>query len=172
MKISLPRRASHTYTQRLVASVEQVFRLLCPVREADWLDGWDPVSVSSYSGVAERDCAFVTTAGDAEAVWYITRHEPDSGFVEMIKITPQVTACRLTIKVTATPEGAQAEITYMHISLAPEGDRLVDSFTADAYVQFMQDWEARMNHYLRHGSGFAGPRRISAHRDQVLEGRP
>lgn len=152
MKISHPRRVSHMFTQRLVASAKEVFPLLCPVREADWLDGWDPVFVASNSGVAERDCAFVTSAGDAEAVWYITRHEPVAGLVEMIKITPRVTACRLIIEVSTIPEGAQAQITYMHTSLGPEGDRFIDSFTADAYVRFMQDWELRMNHYLRHGT--------------------
>jgi hypothetical protein len=26
------------------------------------------------------------------------------------------------------------------------------SFTDDYYCQFMQDWEARINHYLVHGS--------------------
>lgn len=152
MEICRPRRATRTYAQRLIASPDTVFPLLCPVREADWLEGWDPAFVASDSGVAERDCAFVTTAGDTEAVWYITRHEPAAGFVEMVKITPRVTACRLTIQVSAIAEGSQAEITYMHTSLGPEGDRFVDAFTADAYVRFMQDWESRMNHYLTHGS--------------------
>lgn len=154
MKISAPKRVSHTYTQKLAAPCDQVFPLLCPVRETEWLDGWDPVSVASRSGFAERDCVFVTEAGTSQAVWYITRHEPAAGFVEMIKITPGVTACRLGIQVSPAPEGAQAQITYTHTSLGAEGDAFVDALTPDAYVKFMKSWESRMNHYLRHGQAW------------------
>jgi len=152
MKIAIPKRVSHTYTQLLHAAPEKVFPLLCPVREADWLDGWDPVSVASHSGVAERDCVFVTSVGAHETVWYITQHQPDAGFVEMIRITPAVTACRLAVQVSAAPEGARAKITYAHTSLGPEGDAFVDSFTAQAYLHFMRNWESRFNYYLQHGT--------------------
>ena len=29
-------------------------------------------------------------------------------------------------------------------------------FTADAYLEFMRDWEQRLNHYLRHGTAWRG----------------
>lgn len=152
MKVSTPKRVSHTYTQSLTAPPERVFPLLCPVREADWIDGWDPVSVVSASGVAERDCVFVTSEAAGQAIWCITRHQPRIGFVEMLKVTPGVTVCRLAIQLFADPSGSRAEITYVHTSLGPEGDRFVESFTAQAYEAFMRDWETRMNYYLQHGS--------------------
>ena len=108
MKIIPPRRASHTYVQQLCAPPERVFPLLCPVREADWIEGWDPVFVASASGLAERDCVFVTASGGQEAIWTITRHEPERGFVEMVKVTPGVTVCRLTIEVRPAPDGPAA----------------------------------------------------------------
>lgn len=152
MKIVKPIRAVHTYTQRLVAQPDAVFPLLCPVREAEWIEGWEPRLVASESGVAERDCVFVTPAQPADAIWYITRHEPESGFVEMVKITPNVTACRLSIQLRAVEGGSEADITYAHTSLGPEGDAYIASFTADFYRRFMQDWESRLNHFLREGS--------------------
>lgn len=100
MHVTKPNRVTRTYTQRLVAEPSTVFPLLCPVREVDWIDGWDPISVITHSGVAEPDCVFVKAASPSDAVWYVTRHERDNGFVEMIKITPLVTACRLTIQCT------------------------------------------------------------------------
>lgn len=84
MKISKPNRVVRTYTQRLVAHPTEVFPLLCPVRESDWIEGWDPLCVLSESGLAEPDCVFVTPAEPHDAVWYITRHEPEAGYVEMI----------------------------------------------------------------------------------------
>ena len=157
MLILPPVRAAHTYTQHLAAPPEAVFPLLCPVREAEWIREWAPTRVISASGVAERDCVFVTAddeddADGDEAVWYVTRHEPASGFVEMLKITPAVTAYRLTIQLRPADEGCTAEIGYQHTSLGPRGDAFVAEFTAEAYRSFMTEWEERLNHYLRHGS--------------------
>lgn len=151
MRIVAPTRVAHTYRQTLVGEPAKVFALLCPVREADWIEGWNPLFVASHSGFAELDCVFVTAASPQNAVWYITRHEPNR-FVEMLKITPQVTACKLTIEVKGTVTGSQATITYMHTSLGPEGDAFIASFTEEYYAKFMQDWERRMNHYLTHGT--------------------
>ena len=154
MKISPPHRICRSYVQQLVAGPSAVFPLLCPVREADWIEGWDPVAVWSDSGVAEVDCVFVTAApagSPQDAIWYVTRHEPEGGFVEMLKITPGVTVCRLAIQLRAVASGCEAAVTYTHTSLGPAGDAFVAAFTEAHYRQFMQDWEARMNHYLRTG---------------------
>ena len=152
MIVTKPNRVTRTFTQKLVAEPAKVFPLLCPVREADWIEGWDPPSVFSESGVAKVDCVFLTEACPGNAIWYITRHEPRNGFVEMIKITPTVTACKLTIQLHPVEGGSEASITYAHTSLGPEGDAFVASFTEEHYRQFMRDWEARINHYLAHGS--------------------
>lgn len=152
MKVTKPNRVTRTYSQQLVADPPTVFPLLCPVREADWIDGWDPLAVFSRSGVAEPGCVFITEASPSNAIWYITRHEPSNGFVEMIKITPDVTVCKLTIQLHAVQSGSEATITYSHTSLGPEGDDFVASFTEEYYRKFMQDWEARINHYLATGN--------------------
>jgi hypothetical protein len=157
MKILKPTRATRTYTQSLIAPPSAVFPLLCPVREADWIQGWDPLLVVSSSGVAERDCVFVTSAQPVDAVWYITRHEPERYFVEMIKTTPSVTVCRLTIELRPITTGCEASITYSHTSLGPFGDDFVASFTEDHYQKFMKDWEMKINHYLRHGTALPDP---------------
>jgi len=94
---------------------------------------------------------FVTATEPNDAIGYVTRHEADAGLVEMLKITPGVTACRLTVQLHATTAGCEAEVTYMHTSLGAEGDGFVAGCTAD-YAQFMCHWKARLNHYLRHGT--------------------
>ncbi len=151
MRIAEPVRVTRRYTQRLAGEPSAVFPLLCPVREADWIEDWDPTLVISRSGVAEPDCVFVTPATPIDAVWYITRHEPESGFVEMLKITPGVTACRLIIQVRPAAGGSEAEVCYSHTSLSPEGDAFVAAFTEAYYDDFMRTWEAQLNHYLAHG---------------------
>ena len=148
MKVQAPRRARHTYVQNLAGTPGQVFPLLCPEREREWVDGWDPLFVISQSGVAEPDCVFVTAAEPHNAIWYVTRHEPGAGFVEMLKITPEVTACRLSIQLRAAPGGCTAEVTYCHTSLGPAGDRFVAEFTADYYAGLIREWESSMNELL------------------------
>ena len=41
------RRIIHTYRQTIDATPEKVFPLLCPVREAEWLDGWQYAMIYS-----------------------------------------------------------------------------------------------------------------------------
>jgi len=154
MNITSPTRAQHTYRQHLVAPPEKVFPLLCPVREAEWAVGWNPTKVVSTSGFAERDCVFTTPAANGETIWYVTRHEPANLFVEMLKITPGMTACRLEIQLLEDPTGCLADITYSHTSLGPAGDEFVASFTPAYYQEFMREWENELNYYLQHGRIF------------------
>jgi hypothetical protein len=154
MQIRPPNRVVRSYVQRLHAPPARVFPLLCPVREADWIEGWDPKLVISASGVAEPDCVFVTASAPADAIWVITRHEPDR-FVEMLKITPGLTACRLTIALRAADPGCEATVTYAHTSLCAAGDDFVAVFTDAYYLAFMRDWERRLNHYLATGERLA-----------------
>jgi hypothetical protein len=102
---------------------------------------------------------FITSSAQPhDAIWYVTRHEPQHNVLEMLKITPGLTACRVTIELQAADHGSLATVTYVHTSLGPDGDRLVAEFTEAHYAQFMQDWEARLNHYLVHGKALPGPR--------------
>ena len=151
MDIRKPVRATRTFTQKLAASPDRVFPLLCPVLEADWLEDWDPLVVFTNSGVAEPECVFMTKAAPHPAIWFVTRHEPERGFVEMLKISPEVTACRLSIQLAAAGDGCEALITYSHTSLGPRGDEFVAGFTEEFYEGFMREWETRMNHYLKTG---------------------
>lgn len=152
MRIIKPYRATHTYRQRLCAPPERVFPLLCPVREIEWADGWLPDLVITASGIVERDCVFITPDKPNKAIWYVTRHEPENWFVEMLKIVPRGTACRLQIQLTRNGDGCFADITYSHTSIGDAGDEFVAGFTADFYQKFMQTWEKELNHFLSTGS--------------------
>jgi hypothetical protein len=155
MKVVPPKRVSHSYTQALLAPPEAVFPLLCPVREAEWLVDWDPLLVVSTSGVAEEDCVFVTPSEPADTIWYVTDYEPETGFIAFVRVTPGVTATRLSIRLAKAPGGSTAHITYTQTSLGAEGDAVVDGFTEAAFTAFMQLWERRINHYLTTGQRMA-----------------
>jgi hypothetical protein len=154
--INKPQRVRHSYTQSLKGTPEQVFPLLCPVREADWIPGWTTDWVISNSGVAEQNCIFQTQprpgAGGAASIWVITRHDANAFEVEMIKVTPEFTVGKLQISLSAQGEtGTNATIAYEFTSLGPLGDTYLEGFTEQWYEKFMQVWEGQMNHYLETG---------------------
>jgi hypothetical protein len=68
MIVTKPNCVTRTFTQQLVAKPSKVFPLLCPVREADWIDNWDPLVVFSESGAAEPDWVFLTEATPSNTI--------------------------------------------------------------------------------------------------------
>jgi hypothetical protein len=94
------RRAATEYLGELDHPPEAVFPLLCPVREFEWLDGWNCEMVYSNSGVAEENCIFTTPLGPS--VWNVDRYEPPTR-IEFTVVSPeQVTRLNLTLRRTAT----------------------------------------------------------------------
>lgn len=152
MIVEKPTRAIRTYVQDLAAPPARVFPLLCPVRETEWVEGWDPIFVASASGLAEADCVFVTRGAPQDAVWYVVRHEPPRE-VEFVKITPGVTACRITISLTPSgPDRTAARVTYAHTAIGEAGRSFVEGFTEAFYREFMRRWEDALNgHLIREG---------------------
>jgi hypothetical protein len=84
-----PVQVTHTYTQALEGPPDEVFPLLCPVLEAEWVPGWTAPLVLSDSGVAELDCVFTTpdpaASPEVEAVWTVLQHDEAAGLVEMLR---------------------------------------------------------------------------------------
>jgi uncharacterized protein YndB with AHSA1/START domain len=90
----VPRMYQRTYVARVAAPPDRVFPLLCPVREREWVPGWDAEVVRSDSGVAELGCVFRTR--EPPCTWIVhayapprriafTLHAPDL-FVELLAI--------------------------------------------------------------------------------------
>lgn len=149
-------RIVRSYTQHIEASPDTVFPLLCPVREAEWLEGWgDGLEiVHSDSGLAEDGCVFRKRAADRpETVWMITRHDPTLRVVEFFRVTTGLLATRLRIEVEPRAEGTSAvEICYTFTPLGEAGRAYVEKHhDAEAFRRDMIGWEDSMNHWLRSG---------------------
>ncbi len=149
-------RITRHYTQRIEAPPARVFPLLCPVREAEWLEGWGEIveMVHSESGLAEEGCVFLTRPPDqVETVWVITRHDPTRGEVEFVRVTPGLLATRLRILVEAAAGDSSAvRITYEFTPLSEAGVALArDVHSQEAFRRSLVWWEASMNHWLRTG---------------------
>jgi hypothetical protein len=153
MTIQPPVRVRRTYQQHLDAPPDRVFPLLCPVREADWVPGWDPSLVVTNSGIAEKDAVFIMPEEETDdAIWVITEHDPADYIVAFVKVTPGHTVGRIQIELDSDgPARTVAAVAYQYTALSAAGEAFVQDFTEAAYAAFMQAWEQQLNHYLRTG---------------------
>ena len=157
MKIEKPNRVSHTYEQTINGTVNDVMPLYCPVRERDWVVGWNPKTVYSHSGLVEKDCIFITQQGDMDVVWIVTDYNLATGHVEMIYHVPGVLVTKLDIQVTPlAEEKTKAVLTYSKTSLSEKGDHALEEFTKESSDIMMDSWEKAMNHYLKTGEKLTG----------------
>ncbi|MFL5578563.1 MAG: hypothetical protein ACJ79S_21620 [Gemmatimonadaceae bacterium] len=152
--VRAPVTMAFAYTQTLLGTPDEVFALLCPVREAEWVPGWRPSIVLSASGLVERDCAFVTPDGETpdgaarEATWVVTEHDAEARRVEMLKVSPGYLVTRLRIDVAAVDCGSTAHVRYRYTALGPDGEAFVRGRTPAHWAEFMQSWETSLNAYL------------------------
>ncbi|ABK18772.1 hypothetical protein [Syntrophobacter fumaroxidans] len=152
MKVAEPSRVERSYVQKIDAGPEKVFPLLCPVREAEWVKGWDPYLVLSRSGYAEKDCVFLTGDPQEPVVWVMTELDPVNFRLEIVKVTPGETVGKITIALERTGEDAtNARVTYMYTALSGAGEEFVREYTEEFYLEFMQYWEKSLNRFLKTG---------------------
>ena len=148
------KRVSREYTQTNDAPPEEVFPLLCPVREAEWVPGWQYRLIHSGSGVAEDGCVFTTpNQASQETVWMVTHYDPAAFRIAYAWVQPGMIATQLRISLAPASGGTtSARIRYLYTGLSPAGNAALDGYTPEWFQSKMQSWEGAINHYLRNGN--------------------
>lgn len=153
------KRVTRNYVQAIQAPPSVVHSLICPVKEAEWLDGWDYHLIFSDSGLAEKGCVFTSkSAGEKDTIWLITKRDDATCETNFARITPDSRVAEVTVR--AEDSGRQASrvhITYTITALTEAGNRFIENFTEDNFVKDMKFWEATMNHYLETGKALCQP---------------
>ena len=143
-----------TFKQINGAVPEKVFPLLCPVREQDWLDGWDYKMIYSKSGLIEKNCVFSTShPREMDTIWYVSRHNPKKFEVEFLRVTPKENVVRINIKLTPVEnDKTEAEIAYQYTGLNEKQNEYINNELESKFEESMRWWEKSINHYLETGS--------------------
>jgi hypothetical protein len=155
-------RIVRRHTQRIEAPPEEVFPLICPVREAEWLDGWADVCelIYSESRFAEKNCVF-RTFGDAEPemIWTISVHDPVRCVVEFVRVTAGLAASFLRVAISdGGDRTSDVEVTYAVTPFSEEGVRYAaNRYDAGKLRDAVRWWETSMNHFLRTGECLPQP---------------
>lgn len=142
-----------TFLQHNTGTPDQVFPLLCPVREKDWLDGWVYEMKHSVSGLIEKDCVFTTPHdGDQDTVWIVTEYDKENKRIDFVRFTPNEQVVKINISLELMGDKmTRTRISYRYFSLS---DRSADYFAnklEDEFNENMQWWEHAINHYIKTG---------------------
>lgn len=150
MQIAEPVRVERSYVQKLSGKPEEVFPLLCPVREREWEEDWNPLMVYTKSGFAETDCVFLTGEETPSSIWVITRFDPLNYEIEIVKVTPGMTVGKIRIALSENGKsGTVAMVTYQYTAISPEGEAFVREYSEEFFEQFMQFSESALNRFLK-----------------------
>lgn len=145
-------RSTKTYSMLLKGTPEQVFPLLCPVREYEWIDNWQCEVVYSDSGFAELDCVFKTRfPGDGpEDTWAVSRYEPPL-LIEFVRVNVLRTI-RFSISLKRNGDDTTGVIwTQIFTGLSAEGDNLIKELSESIFQERVALRELQINHFLSTG---------------------
>ena len=148
MKTGSGKRLIRTYTMQLPFLAKEIFPLLCPVREYDWIPEWHCRLAYTESGFAELGCVFQTEFADQFGLetWVVSKYEKDSciAFVR----TGEHRTTRYTI--TLTPVNQSTSLVWQQelTGLSDRGNDLLTSAPPAAFSTQMQKLEQLLNNYL------------------------
>jgi hypothetical protein len=122
------------------ASIQQVFSLLCPKREEEWIPGWECQTLWSKSGYNEEGAIFKTAKPyGTELYWVTLQYDIANRIVDFLITAPHLFMMRYIITVDAK-EADRLAITFNQTftSVSDEGDICIDRYQ-------QEDLQARLN---------------------------
>ena len=138
----------------LAGRPRDVFPLLCPVREYEWIPSWSCVMAYSESGVAELDAVFQTVGPlRKKIVWTLITFEPDQ-LVEYLMVAGRDMVVRLSIWL-ANGASESTDITWRMLFTAmslPGKTILARHFSEEKFAAMLELREKELRHFLATGT--------------------
>lgn len=145
------KRVVREYVQTNEAAPEKVFPLLCPVREAEWVPGWEYRLIFSKSGLAELGCVFITpNEHGSETTWVAIEYEPPRR-IGFVWVWPKMAAARLRFDLEPAGGKTRLHARYEYTGLSEKGNAEVERYSDEWFAKKMKKFEAALNHYLATG---------------------
>ncbi|NOQ27209.1 MAG: hypothetical protein GQ564_17750 [Bacteroidales bacterium] len=144
---------TQSYTQINNGNIEQVFSLLCPVREKDWQDGWNYKMIYSKSGLIEKGCVFSTpNNGVLDTIWQVTQYDNTNYRIEFLRLNPEENVVKINIQLEKISEQlTKAVINYQYTGLNEEQNKFIETGLKKAFTNSMKWLDKALNHYLETG---------------------
>jgi len=147
------RKLERSYQQTLQGKKEEIFPLLCPVREKEWLRGWDYNLIYSNSGLAEKGCVFETNNDFGSFQWIMTKYDSTDYEIQFVKFIQN----KMIVVIDIELLDGEGDIVYCNIeySFTAIDDSIIDKMheghTIEKFNRHMKFWEDSMNYFLKTG---------------------
>ncbi len=133
------------------ATAEEVFPLLCPVREFDWIEEWDCELIYSDSGLAELGCIFSTYNSEdgGNDIWVISSYHSNES-IRFIRVN-SIRSIRYDL--TLTQDGDKTHILWEQVitALNEQGNEFLKTVNQSNFDKQIKMLETFLNYYLEHG---------------------
>jgi hypothetical protein len=140
-------------TFHINGSLNEIFPLLCPKREEDWIPGWQCETIYSESGYNEEGAVFRTTkAYGTELYWTTLQYDSERKYIDFLLNAPRLFNCRFTFSLVEDDTGMTALVSQSFTSLSGEGSALVERISQEDLQERLDSLELHINHYLKTGT--------------------
>ena len=147
------KRIKTTVTLTIPTTPEQVYPLLCPVREYDWIPGWSCDLIYTESGLAEKGCIFRTSfPGEGQELWVVSRYEPEERRFEVVRSIEGSRVVHVEVSLTPRDDGSTDMVwTETTTALDDEGNAYIDGFSEEGHVARMRLLGQALSHFCETG---------------------
>ena len=118
----------------------EAIQLFTPEGERAWAQGWEPTYLHPADGRATPGMVFTTGHGGEETLWTMTRHEPECGLVEYLRVTPGSRMGSVRVQCAHAGSGTRVTVTYALTALTPTGSETLRALDDAAYESFIDSW--------------------------------
>jgi hypothetical protein len=135
---------------RIKADIEDVFPLLCPKREEEWIPGWQCELIWSASGFNEEGAIFKTIKPfGTELYWTTTAYDITKGKVAFVITAANLYLFKFDIDIIYQNDGFLVlNFTHEFTSISEAGKALVDTYRTEDYPERLKALEGFMIQYL------------------------
>ena len=118
------------------ATIQEVFPLLCPKREEEWIPGWECQTLWSHSGHNEAGAIFRTTKPyGTELYWNTLQYDVRNGLVDFLIAAPGLYMFRFTIKVEDNGDvSLRFHFTQVFTSISDDGNTCIQRYQAEDFA--------------------------------------
>jgi hypothetical protein len=129
-------------------SREQVYPLLCPIREYDWIDGWQCELIASDSGFAEENCIFKTDLPPfGKETWYFLNYILNDSFIAIRYRSNSI--LRVDFSLIPEEKGCRLHLDFILTATDDSGNEFVKNFP-DNHADLMCNRTATLlDYYLK-----------------------
>ena len=131
------------------ATIQEIFPLLCPKREEEWIPGWECEVIWSDSGYNEEGAIFRTLkAYGTELFWTTLQYDISSKIVDFLITASNLYVFRFKIKLEKNDNGFAITFMQVFTSISEEGNAFLERYRSEDFNGRLKNLEEFMNRHL------------------------